>query len=57
MWMSAEEVVESSLRALKQGKVIHIPGWQNRILAALIYLAPIGLQQWVFSRQIRAGHN
>ena len=54
MWMSAEEVAESSLRALKQGKVIHIPGWQNRILAGLIYLAPIGLQQWVFSRQNRA---
>ncbi len=57
LWMSAEEVVESSLRALNQGKVIHIPGWQNRFLAALIHLTPIGLQQWVFSRQIRTGHN
>ncbi len=57
LWMSAEEVVESSLRALKHGKVIHIPGWQNRFLAALIQLAPIGLQQWVFSQQIRAGHS
>jgi uncharacterized protein len=30
LWMSAEEVVETSLRSLEQDKVIVIPGWRYR---------------------------
>jgi uncharacterized protein len=30
-WMSAEQVVEGSLKALERGKVIYIPGWFNRL--------------------------
>lgn len=35
LWMSAEEVVEQSLRNLKHGHVICIPGFKNRIIVAL----------------------
>src|SRR6266702_2793253 len=35
LWMSADEVVEQSLKALKQGRVICIPGFKNRVLVAL----------------------
>ena len=36
LWMSAQEVVEQSLKALRKNKVIFIPGIKNRILAGLI---------------------
>ncbi len=32
LWMSAEEVVEESLRGLKRGQVICIPGLMNRLI-------------------------
>ena len=35
MWMSAEAVVEASLRDLAAGRAISIPGWGNRILRLL----------------------
>jgi short-subunit dehydrogenase len=37
-WMSAEEVVEKSLHALKRNQVVYIPGFKNRLIVAL-YLA------------------
>ncbi len=40
LWMSADEVVEQSLRALERGRVICIPGFKNRVL---ILLARMGL--------------
>lgn len=52
MWMPADEVVAGSLRALERGRVVYIPGVRNRLLAALIHLAPIALQQWVFKQQM-----
>jgi len=36
MWTSAEEVVACSLRELVHGRVVVIPGWQNRLAAALL---------------------
>lgn len=36
LWMSAEEVVKQSLKALRKKKVIFIPGIKNRILAGLL---------------------
>ena len=36
LWMSTEEVVEQSLKALRKNKVIFIPGMKNRILARLL---------------------
>jgi hypothetical protein len=44
LWMSAEKVVESSLRGLEQGRLIVIPGWRYRLFVAL--------QRW-FPRRLR----
>ncbi len=35
LWMSADEVVEQSLKALKRNRVICIPGFKNRVLVVL----------------------
>jgi len=35
LWMSPEEVVEESLRDLKRGQILCIPGIKNRIIVAL----------------------
>jgi short-subunit dehydrogenase len=35
MWMSADRVVSTSLRALPRGPVIIVPGWQYRMIVAL----------------------
>lgn len=35
-WMSAEDVVRKSLNGLKKGRVICIPGFKNRLIAAVI---------------------
>jgi short-subunit dehydrogenase len=39
LWMSAEEVVDASLRGLEAGKLIVIPGWRYRLFA--------GAQRWL----------
>lgn len=36
LWMSAEDVVEYSLRALRRNRVIAIPGLHNRLLARIL---------------------
>jgi short-subunit dehydrogenase len=40
LWMSAEAVAAGSLRALDRGKVIYVPGFKNRVLAALARNVP-----------------
>ena len=35
LWMSADKVIDKSLRALSRGKSVYIPGLKNKILAAL----------------------
>ena len=35
LWMSAEKVVEESLDALGQGRVVRVPGFKNRLVIAL----------------------
>lgn len=39
-WMTAEEVVDSSLAALARGQVVHVPGRANRLAAGVMGLAP-----------------
>ncbi len=39
LWMSAEDVVETSLRALETGQLIVIPGWRYRLF--------VGIQRWL----------
>ena len=36
MWMSAEEVVDYSLKCLRNHNVIVIPGWRNRLLTRVL---------------------
>jgi uncharacterized protein len=46
MWMSAEEVVDASLRGLKHDKLIVIPGWKYKLL--------VGISQWIPRRLLHA---
>ncbi|PWH20721.1 MAG: hypothetical protein DDG58_01355 [Ardenticatenia bacterium] len=53
--MSAEEVVQASLRCLARGEVICVPGAHNRFVSYLPYLVPRRLQHWLlghFGRQM-----
>jgi short-subunit dehydrogenase len=45
MWMSADEVVETSLRALDRGQLFVIPGWRYRLLVFIVGALPRGLYQ------------
>jgi short-subunit dehydrogenase len=40
LWLQADEVVDDSLEALKSDKVIVVPGWQYKILVALLKRLP-----------------
>jgi hypothetical protein len=40
LWLSAEDVVDTSLRALQSGKLIVIPGWQYKLFVAILRLLP-----------------
>ncbi len=44
LWMSVQEVVESSLRALEQNQLIVIPGWRYRLFIATQRRLPRGLR-------------
>jgi len=48
--MSAEEVVQASLRCLARGDVICVPGAHNRFVSYLPYLVPRRLQHWLLGR-------
>jgi short-subunit dehydrogenase len=49
LWLSAPEVVATSLNALKRNQVIHIPGIKYKFLALLIHLTPARLRRWVLT--------
>jgi uncharacterized protein len=40
LWMSAEDVVDSSLRSLGRDKLIVVPGWRYRLFLAAIRILP-----------------
>jgi hypothetical protein len=40
LWMTADDVVDTSLRALGSRKVIVIPGWKYRLLVAVLRILP-----------------
>lgn len=42
MWMESETVVRKSLRALKRGKVVYVPGTVNKIVRFMVSLPGIG---------------
>jgi short-subunit dehydrogenase len=44
LWMTADEVAARSLRGLDTGRVVLVPGWQNRVI---VRLARTALGRWV----------
>jgi short-subunit dehydrogenase len=40
LWLPADRVVETSLRALQTGKVIVVTGWQYRLFVKILWLLP-----------------
>jgi short-subunit dehydrogenase len=50
-FMSAAKVVDASLKCLKRGKVICIPGWRNRLITFVTRFAPRRLLYWVYVRR------
>jgi len=42
-WMSAEAVVEASLRGLEKGKVFVVPGWRYKLIVGLLRVLPRGV--------------
>jgi short-subunit dehydrogenase len=40
LWMSAEDVVDASLRGLEQNKLFVVPGWRYRLFVALLPCIP-----------------
>ena len=53
MWMTAEEVVEESLRGLDQGKLFVIPGWRYKAATLLLKYAPRVILRGAAVRQQR----
>lgn len=51
MWMSAERVVDASLKCLRRGRpVVCVPGIHYKLLVMLLRLVPRGLISWVTRR-------
>jgi short-subunit dehydrogenase len=50
LWMTAEFVVEESLRGFDQGRLFVIPGWRYRMLVRLIKITPAGLLRKILTR-------
>ena len=43
LWMSADFVVEESLRGFERGKLFVIPGWRYKVIVAGMKLLPAAL--------------
>jgi len=44
MWLTAEHVVDDSLRGMRDGKLYVVPGWRYRLAVALLRASPFWLQ-------------
>jgi short-subunit dehydrogenase len=44
LWMTSEEIVETSLRALERNKVIVIPGWKYKLAVAFLKSMPFAVR-------------
>ena len=53
-FMSAESVVDASLRDLKKGKVICVPGLKYKLLYVVVRLVPRRVLYWLVKRHHRA---
>ncbi len=50
LWMPADFVVRESLRGLKEGRLIVIPGWRYRAIVRLVKLLPRSIIEWAATR-------
>jgi short-subunit dehydrogenase len=44
LWLEPEFVVEESLKALRKGKLVVVPGWKYKALVALVSKLPTSLR-------------
>jgi short-subunit dehydrogenase len=54
-WMSADQVVKSSVRCIRKNKPLCVPGFTNKILYFIIKLMPVNLLCRLMGRMILAG--
>jgi short-subunit dehydrogenase len=40
-WLTAEEVVAASLKGLRRGKLVVVPGWRYQLVNAIVTKLPI----------------
>ena len=57
LWMTAEEVVDTSLRGLTQNRLIVVPGWKNRLLLILFRRLPQALKHFALIKYVRRPKN
>ena len=53
LWMSADFVVEQSLRGFDQGKLFVVPGWRYKLLVGGIKVLPSAVVRWATIRAVR----
>jgi uncharacterized protein len=49
-WMTAEQVVDASLKGLRQRRLFVVPGWRYRAIVALVSKLPVSLRLAIESR-------
>ena len=54
VWLTAEDVVDASLRGLDRGKLFVVPGWQYKLVAFLLPKLPTGLRLWIEGRATKS---
>jgi short-subunit dehydrogenase len=60
LWLSADEVVDASLRGLERGKLFVIPGWRYRLFLAVAGILPQSFKRFLaikFSRPFGRANN
>ena len=57
LWLSAEKVVDASLRGLKRGKLFVVPGWRYRFFLAVAGILPQSLKRFLSIRFSRSSGN
>jgi short-subunit dehydrogenase len=53
LWMTAEDVVDTSLRSLKQNRMVVVPGWKYRLLLILYRWLPQFLKHFALIKYSR----
>ena len=46
LWMTADFVVDESLRGFDRGTLFVVPGWRYKLLVRVMKLVPSGLMRW-----------